>query len=117
MGAPPSTASGRRTRSRWRWPCAETVLPDLVFISGFKILILLSVCSDDKDACWKFRIPVPEGQRHSPEAQFIVPDWEDKVDYGIGLSNRPVRLHTLARLCPPVSDYEMGYRAVICYSH
>jgi hypothetical protein len=27
------------------------------------------------------------------EAQFIVPDWGDKVDYTIGLSYRPVRLH------------------------
>ncbi len=27
------------------------------------------------------------------EAQFIVPDRADKVDYGIGLSYRPVRLH------------------------
>jgi hypothetical protein len=32
----------------------------------------------------------------TPEAQFIVPDWGNKVDYGIGLSYRPVRLHTLA---------------------
>ncbi len=30
------------------------------------------------------------------EAKFIVPDWEDKVDYGIGLSYRLVRLHTKA---------------------
>jgi hypothetical protein len=33
------------------------------------------------------------------EAQFIVPDWWDKVDYGmggIGLSYWPVRLHRLA---------------------
>jgi hypothetical protein len=27
------------------------------------------------------------------KAQFIVPDWGDKVDNGIGLSYRPVRLH------------------------
>jgi hypothetical protein len=25
----------------------------------------------------------------SPEAKFLVPDWEDKVDSGIGLSYRP----------------------------
>ncbi len=31
-----------------------------------------------------------------PEAQFIVPDWGDKVDYGIELSYRPLRLHWLA---------------------
>jgi hypothetical protein len=27
------------------------------------------------------------------KAQFIVPDWGDKVDYGIGLSYQPGRLH------------------------
>ncbi len=32
----------------------------------------------------------------SAEAQFIFPDWGDKVDYGIGLSYWPVRLHRLA---------------------
>ncbi len=31
-----------------------------------------------------------------PEAQFRVPDWGDKVDYGVGMSYRPVRLHWLA---------------------
>jgi hypothetical protein len=31
-----------------------------------------------------------------PEAQIIVPDWGDKVDYGMGLSYRPARLHRLA---------------------
>ncbi len=30
------------------------------------------------------------------EAQFLVPDWRDKVDYGIGLSYRPAKLHRLA---------------------
>jgi hypothetical protein len=29
-------------------------------------------------------------------AKFIVPDWGDKVDSGIGLSYRPARLHRLA---------------------
>jgi hypothetical protein len=29
-------------------------------------------------------------------AKFIVPDWEDKVSSGIGLSARPARLHRLA---------------------
>jgi hypothetical protein len=38
------------------------------------------------------------------EAQLIVPDWGDKVDYGIGLSYRPVRLHRLAgRYDNPIS--------------
>jgi len=32
----------------------------------------------------------------SPKAQFLVPDWGDKIDYGIGLSYRPPRLHRLA---------------------
>jgi hypothetical protein len=31
-----------------------------------------------------------------PEAEFIVPDWGDKVNYGIGLSYRPAKLHRLA---------------------
>ncbi len=26
-----------------------------------------------------------EKRKNRPEAQFIVPDWKDKVDYGIGL--------------------------------
>ncbi len=29
---------------------------------------------------------------HWSEAQFIVPDWGDKVEFGIGLSYRPARL-------------------------
>ncbi len=32
----------------------------------------------------------------NPVAKFIVPDWGDKVDYGIGFSYRPARLHRLA---------------------
>jgi hypothetical protein len=35
-------------------------------------------------------------RRNRPETQFIVPNWRDKVDYGIGLSYRKVRLHRLA---------------------
>jgi hypothetical protein len=31
-----------------------------------------------------------------PEAQFLVPDWGDKIGSGVGLSYRPVRLHRLA---------------------
>ncbi len=34
--------------------------------------------------------------RGSTEAQFLVPDWGDKVHYGIGLSYRPARLHRQA---------------------
>jgi hypothetical protein len=33
------------------------------------------------------------------EATFIVPDWEDKVDSGIGLSYLPAMLHRLAGSC------------------
>ncbi len=33
--------------------------------------------------------------RSQSEAQFMVPDWGYKVDCGIGLSYRPVGLHTL----------------------
>jgi hypothetical protein len=57
--------------------------------------------------------------RWESEAELIVPDWGDKVDYGIGLPYRPVRLHRLAvrgttilcqsRLYPPIRDYEFGY--------
>ncbi len=50
------------------------------------------------------------------EAQFIVPDWGNKVDFVLGLSYRPVRLHRLAgrhdnpsRLYPPERDYEFVY--------
>jgi hypothetical protein len=32
----------------------------------------------------------------SPEAKFLVPDWGDKVDSGIGLSYRPARLEYVA---------------------
>ncbi len=54
------------------------------------------------------------------EGQFIVPDYGDKVDYGIGLSYWLVRLHRLegrfdnaichSQLYPPAKDYEFGYR-------
>jgi hypothetical protein len=45
---------------------------------------------------------MPTHPQHSPplllkpEAQFIVPVWGDKVDYGIGLSYRPVMQATEA---------------------
>jgi hypothetical protein len=45
----------------------------------------------------------------SAEAQFIVPIWGDKVDYGIGLSYRPTRLHS--RLYYQVRVYEFSYSA------
>jgi hypothetical protein len=67
-------------------------------------------------------LPMPSSAPYahiSSEAQFIVPDWGDKVDYGIGL------LHTVlsgymdwragtttlchSRLFPPIRDYEFGY--------
>ncbi len=52
-----------------------------------------------------------------PVGKFIVPDQGDKVDYGIGLSYLPVRLHTVgwragrttrANFILPVRDYEFG---------
>jgi hypothetical protein len=76
---------------------------------------------------WLKNLFVPEStvdalpfRRLTPEAQFIVPDWGNKVDYGIGLSYRPVRLQTLAglavtttlchsRLCAPSKGLEFGY--------
>ncbi len=59
-------------------------------------------------------------QESNPVAKFIVSDWGDKVNSGIGLSYRPARLHWLAdcatnlcrsQLYPPVRDYEFGYRS------
>jgi hypothetical protein len=61
----------------------------------------------------------------TPVVEFIVPEWGDKVDYGIGLSYRPARLYILHRLLagqydnplpelttsphiPTVRDYECG---------
>ncbi len=55
-----------------------------------------------------------------PVAKFIVPDREDKVDSGIGLSHRPASICRLPGLyivqqpyagvnfIPPVRDYEFG---------
>jgi hypothetical protein len=53
-----------------------------------------------------------------PVAKFIVPDWEEKVDSGIGLSYRPA-----ARLLgwpagvnynqPPFRDYEFGCSTIV----
>ncbi len=52
-------------------------------------------------------------------AEFINPDWGDKVNFGIGLSYRPARLHGLAgrydnpmpelTLSPQSEIYEFGY--------
>jgi hypothetical protein len=51
-------------------------------------------------------------------AQLIVPDWGDKVDYGIGLSYRHVgyigwragtTTQCYSRLYPPARDYGFGY--------
>ncbi len=52
-------------------------------------------------------------------AEFMVPDWGDKVDYGIGFSYRtampmqpggPVRQpYAGVNFIPPVRDYEFGY--------
>ncbi len=54
-----------------------------------------------------------------PEAQFVVPDWGDRVDYGIGLSNIGYigwRAGTTtiyhSRLYSPIRDYEFGYSRV-----
>ncbi len=60
--------------------------------------------------------------RVNPVAKFIVPDWGDKVDSGIGLSYRRARLHRLAGLYDnPITEstlsasqglpyrYEFGY--------
>ncbi len=53
-------------------------------------------------------------------AKFIVPDWGDKVDSGMGLTYRAARLHRLAgryefdnpvpesTISPLVRDYEFG---------
>ncbi len=45
------------------------------------------------------------------DAQFIVPDWGDKVDYDIGLHRRADTTTIChSRLYPPIKDYEFGYR-------
>jgi hypothetical protein len=66
---------------------------------------------------WLSSSPTPS--RHQVVSVFLRgPDWGDKVDYGIGLSYRPVRLHKwragTTALChsrpyPPARDYEFGY--------
>jgi hypothetical protein len=53
-------------------------------------------------------------------AEFLVPDWGDKVNSGIGFSYRPAGLHRLAgrydnpmpelTISPQVSDREFGLR-------
>jgi hypothetical protein len=60
---------------------------------------------------------------HSPSAKFIVPDWGNKVDSGIGVSYRLARPHRLttglysvrqpytlcrSQLYPPVMDYDFA---------
>jgi hypothetical protein len=57
-----------------------------------------------------------------PLAKFLVPDWGDIVDSGIGLPYRPARLHRLAgryenpmtesTIYPAVRDYEFGLRTI-----
>ncbi len=58
----------------------------------------------------------------SPVAEFIVPDWGDTVDPGIGLSYRPIMLHRLSgrndnpirnQLYPLFRDYEFGYSSFV----
>ncbi len=43
----------------------------------------------------------------TPVAKFIVPDWTDKVDSGIGLSYRPARLH-IGRYDNPMLTWKTG---------
>jgi hypothetical protein len=55
----------------------------------------------------------PISSSENPEAQFIVPDWGDKVDYGTALSYRPVGAGTTYAIVDfipqSVRDYEFGY--------
>ncbi len=55
-------------------------------------------------------------QRERSVAKFIVPDWGDKVNSGIGLSYRtarPVRQPCAGvNYIPPVKDYEFSYSAL-----
>ncbi len=39
---------------------------------------------------------LPSAFFYTFEVQFVVPNWRNKVDYSIGLSYRPARLHRLA---------------------
>jgi hypothetical protein len=64
----------------------------------------------DKD-CIKLVSRCPKKKKLNPEAEFIVPDWVGKVNFGIGLSYLPVRLLRLAspyENYPLVRDYEFG---------
>jgi hypothetical protein len=64
------------------------------FFSASKSPLILTITTNYKQIYRNSRTPLP-GDANT-EAQFRVPDWGDKVDYGIGLSYRPVWLHRLA---------------------
>jgi hypothetical protein len=70
----------------------------------------------DKD-CIQLVSRYPKKKKLNPEAESIVPDWVDKVNFGIGLSYLPVRLQRLAGryenhlqelTISPIRDYEFG---------
>ncbi len=48
-----------------------------------------------------------------PVAKFIVPDWGDKVDSGIGLSYRPARQHLLAGRYDLVRQPYAGFNYIL----
>jgi hypothetical protein len=75
----------------------------------FRMFFSFFVCSVNYSSC---------SQIHSPH------DWGDKIDSGIGLSYRPIRLHRQAgrydnpmpeptAVHPPVRDYEFDYWSLI----
>ncbi len=79
----------------------------------------VSKCSRKHYSCEQNSHTDKSVQIDNTEAQFIVHNWVDKIDYGIGLTYRPVRVHgwragttTLchSRFYPPVMDYEFCYR-------
>jgi hypothetical protein len=62
------------------------------------VYILITQRPNSESLTGRKKLTMAKGCRAGPpaEAQFIVPDWEEKVDYGIGLSHQPVRLPRLA---------------------
>jgi hypothetical protein len=81
------------------------------------------VCATTREIYFQRVTPVsclPRKAVHRSVAKFIVPDWRDKVNSGIGLAYRMTKLHigwrdgttTLcmrSQLYPPVKEYEFGY--------
>jgi hypothetical protein len=70
-----------------------------IFLKAFNINSVLFVHGDVMVfymlGCFLQRINKKAFAAKSSVAEFIVPDWGDEVNSGIGLSYRPARLHRL----------------------